>query len=85
MLPKPAGDGKRVFYVYDVETTGSQRALDQVIEISMLAVEEGPQDGLLSGSILGTFKERVNNFGKNITTKGAFKVHGISLSIRFQI
>jgi hypothetical protein len=63
---------ERGFFAHDVEiTAGSQRALlDRVIEIEMLAVEEGPQDEPLCGSNLGSFKERVNNSGKNIT-KGA--------------
>ena len=75
-MPTPQDHGKRVYFVLDVEITGSQRILDCIIELALVAVGEAAGN-LLLGTILGAFNERINNCGKNITKK-AYETHGIS-------
>lgn len=62
--------GNRVFFLMDLETTGSKRNWDRGIEYSILAYTE-------DGQLIDNFYSRVNNDGVRIKPS-AYAVHGIS-------
>jgi hypothetical protein len=61
---------KPVFFLIDLETTGSKRNWDRVIEIALIAYNE-------SGTQLGVFESRISNSGVLISPH-AYRTHGIS-------
>ena len=72
-------DGGRIWYaVVDVETTGSLRNFDEIIEIAMVLVraEGDEEEEAMAGGAYHEFERRVKV--KVPVTQPCFDVHGIS-------
>ena len=66
----PLPDGRVVYFLMDLETTGSKRNWDRGIEYCVIAHD-------VNASLLGTFVRRVNNDEVRVKPS-AYAVHGIS-------
>jgi DNA polymerase III epsilon subunit-like protein len=71
IVPVVDDAGKRVYIVFDIETTGSNRCVDRIIEIGAIAVSE---KGYMHAQ---SFYSRISNAGRLIG-RHAYKVHGIT-------